>query len=536
MHPNLILLNAKIHTLDSSVGTASALAISGERVVAVGSDAEILALADSKAEKIDLKSRTVVPGLTDAHIHFEWYARLLKNVNAETPTLDGCLAQVATKAAATPKGGWIVGHGWNHNVWGGEFPTATDLDRAAPEHPVFLTAKSGHAGWTNSLALRLAGITAGTPDPPGGKIRRDKSGRPTGILLEEATSLVGRHIPEPTAEDVARDMKPAMENCWRAGLTGIHNFVMADETMRPFVAYQLLKERGELGLRVAMNIPVGLLDEAIALGLRTGFGDDWLRLGNVKIFADGALGPRTAAMIEPYEGEPDNKGMVVTDKEELYEHGSKAADHGLALAVHAIGDKANHDVLDVLESVPNPKSQIPNSKRLRHRIEHVQLLHAQDYQRLGKLGIIASMQPIHATSDMLMADKFWGKRSVGAYAWRTQLQAGAVLAFGSDAPVEPINPLYGVHAAVTRRRADGSPGPQGWYPEQRLTVEEAVRGFTWGAAYAAGMEDRLGTLAPGRLADLVVLDRDIFNCDPMGIREAEVVGTMVAGVWRFTAI
>lgn len=535
MHPNLILLNAKIHTLDSSVGTASALAIAGDRIIAVGGDNEIRALADSKSEAIDLKGRAVVPGLTDAHIHFEWYAFLLKNVNAETPTPSDCLAQVAAKAAATPKGGWIRGHGWNHNVWGGEFPAAADLDRVAPEHPVLLTAKSGHAGWVNSVALRLAGITAATPDPAGGKIQRNKSGQPTGILLEAAVGLVARHVPEPTPEDVARDMKPAMENAWRAGLTGIHNFVMADETMRPFVAYQLLKERSELGLRVVMNIPVGLLDEAIALGLRTGFGDDWLRLGNVKIFADGALGPHTAAMIEPYDGEPGNSGIVVTDKEELYEHGRKAAAHGLALTVHAIGDKANHDVLDVLESVQNPKPKTPNPSRLRHRIEHLQLLHPQDYQRLGKLGIIASMQPIHATSDMLMADKFWGKRSVGAYALRTQLEAGAVLAFGSDAPVEPLNPLYGIHAAVTRRRADGSPGPEGWYPEQRLTVAEAVRGFTWGAAYAAGLEDRLGTLAPGKLADLVVLDRDIFTCDPMEIREAEVLGTMVGGEWKYRA-
>jgi predicted amidohydrolase YtcJ len=537
MHPDIILTHGRIYTMDSAASTVEALAIAGEQIVAAGSSADVHALAGPGTAVLNLEGRAVIPGLTDAHIHFEWYARLLQNVDAESPSLGECLERVTRRASQLPPGAWIIGHGWNHNEWGGRFPTAADLDRAAPSHPVLLTAKSGHAGWANSLALKLAGITAATRDPAGGQVRRDDAGQPTGILLEEATGLISRHIPEPDAEESARLMKPAMENANRAGLTGIHDFVMAEETMRPFVAFQLLKERGELSLRVVKQIPVCWLDEAIGLGLRSGFGDEWLRLGGIKIFMDGALGPHTAAMIEPYEGEPENYGIMVTDKETLFEHGRKAAANGLSLTVHAIGDRANHDVLDVYAALPAALGEAAGpARRLRHRIEHVQLLHPQDYNRLGQLGVIASMQPIHATSDMPTADRYWGRRCAGAYALRTQLQAGAVLAFGSDSPVEPLNPLFGVHAAVTRRRPDGSPDPEGWYPEQRLTVAEAVRGFAWGPAYAAGLEQRLGTLEVGRLADLVVLDRDIFTCDPMEIRDAQVLGTMVGGAWRYRTI
>jgi predicted amidohydrolase YtcJ len=293
-----------------------------------------------------------------------------------------------------------------------------------------------------------------------------------------------------------------------------------------------LKERGQLGLRVVKQIQVRYLPDALGMGLRSGFGDDWLRVGNIKVFLDGALGPRTAAMIEPYDGEPGNTGIVVTDKEELYERAAQAAANGLAMTVHAIGDRANHDLLDVYAQL-RAEEQARRQTPLRHRCEHVQLLHPDDYARLGQLNVIASMQPIHATSDMRIADQYWGKRSVGAYAWRTQLDAGATLAFGSDCPVENFNPFWGLHAAVTRRRADGSPGPEGWYPEQRLDVETALRGFTLGAAYAGYAEDRQGSLAPGKLADLVVCDGDIFTIDLMGIRDIQARGTLVGAAWKF---
>ena len=341
---------------------------------------------------------------------------------------------------------------------------------------MYLIAKSGHAAWANSLALKMAGITSSTANPIGGEIVREANGEPTGIFFEDAMELVSQIIPEPTAQQVAEALRDALPLFQRVGLTGVHDF----DGARALQAWQILKENGELNFRVSKTIPVALLDHAIALGIRSGFGDDRLRINSVKSFADGALGPQTALMIDPYEGTTDNRGISTLDKEEMFENVRKASAAGLSSTIHAIGDKANHDVLDVYEASRKEEG----TPRLRHRIEHVQLLHPDDFNRLGQLGIIASMQPIHATSDMLIADKYWGKRSSGAYAWRTQLNANARLAFGSDSPVESFNPFLGIHAAVTRRRADGSPSPDGWYSEQRLTVTEAVHGFTMGAAYA----------------------------------------------------
>ena len=529
---DIAFVNGRIRTLDPKRPLVTALAVRGDRILATGSDDEVLARLPglAPADVVDLHGLPVLPGLTDAHLHFEWYALGLQNVDAETATLAQCLRRVAARAQTTPAGEWVTGQGWNQNAWDGAFPTAADLDRAAPAHPVMLRAKSGHAAWVNSLGLRLAGIGPGTANPAAGEIQRDAHGDPTGILFEDAIDLVALHLPEATADDVAGAMLPAQENAWRVGLTGIHDF----DGRRSFTALQLLKERGQLGLRVVKQIKVRYLADAIGVGLRSGFGDDWLRVGNVKVFMDGALGPRTASMIEPYDGEPDNYGIVVTDKEELYEQAARAAANGLAMTVHAIGDKANHDLLDVYATL-RAEERHGGQPPLRHRCEHVQLLHPDDYARLGELHVVASMQPIHATSDMLMADRYWGRRSAGAYAWRTQLDHGALLAFGSDCPVENFNPFWGIHAAVTRRRADGSPGPDGWYPEQRLDVETALRGFTMGAAYAGYTEGRQGSLEPGKLADLIVVDRDIFDVVPTSIRDTHVLGTLIGGVWKFRA-
>jgi len=538
----ILLYNAKIH----SPIQATAIAIRGDRIIALGADAAIRALADSQTEQIDCKGALILPGLTDAHLHFEWFSIGLTFVDVETNTVDEALKRVAERAKVTPKGQWVRGHGWNYSRWGDEFPTAAQLDSVAPDHPVHLTSKSMHSAWTNSLGLKLTGVTRDTPDPDGGKVGRDAQGNLTGILFETAMDYMTARsytafsdykqtgkIPDHTAEDVAKAMLSGQEVAWKVGLTGVHDF----DGVRCFTAYQLLRERGQLGLRVNKNIPVAYLDQALALGLRSGFGDHWLRLGNVKVFMDGALGPRTATMIEPYDGEADNYGIAVTDKETLYEYGRKAMKGGLAMTVHAIGDKANHDLLDVYEQLRADESQLPITNcHLRHRAEHLQVLHPNDIPRVGKLKIIGSMQPIHATSDMNMVDKYWGKRGVYSYAWRDHLNNGAVLAFGSDSPVEPINPLWGIHTAVTRRRADGSPSEDGWYPQQKLTVSEAIEGYTKGAAYAAKMEDHLGTIESGKLADLTIVDRDLFTCDPMAIREAKVLGTMVGGVFRHRAL
>lgn len=522
----LILKNARIYTLNDEQPVARALLIQGDRIRAVGDEVDWNPPMDTTV--IDLEGHTVLPGLTDAHLHLEHYALSLQKVDCETPTKAKCLRRVAERARTLPPDAWVLGHGWNQNDWPEGFGTARELDAVTGDRPAYLTAKSLHAAWVNSAALRLAGIDRHTPDPPNGAISRDAHGEPTGILLEDAMRLVSERIPHPSTAQIAQAIDEAQDALFRLGVTGVHDF----DRRRCFLALQQLHREGRLRLRVVKNIPVELLDHAVALGLSHGFGDDRLRIGGVKAFADGALGPRTAAMLAPYEGEPDNRGMLMLDGEDVFEIGQRAAQAGLPLTVHAIGDRANHEVLEGYAQLRRYERE-QGLPTLRHRIEHVQVLHPNDVERLAALGVVASMQPIHATSDMLMADRHWGDRTRWAYAWRTQLDAGAVLAFGSDAPVESPNPFWGLHAAVTRRRADGSPGPDGWHPEQRLSLAEALRAYTLGAAYAAGLEDRLGRLAPGYLADLVVLDADPLHLPPDALRDLHPVATMVGGEWVF---
>ena len=522
-----LLHNARIHTQNPAQPTASALVIDRERILAVG-DFEKLSAEYPRAEKQDLGGRVLVPGLTDAHLHIKYYALALQKIDCEVDTKAECLRRVAERASNTKPGEWILGHGWNQNVWG-NWPHASELDAIAPHNPVYLTAKSLHAAWANTKALQLANITASTPDPHNGQIQRDAQGQATGILLETAMELVSRVIPESTLGEIADAIEKAQPILWKMGLTGIHDFDRRDS----FMALQQLHAQGRLKLRVLKNLPVELLNEIEAIGLRGGFGDDMLRIGNIKVFMDGALGPHTAAMFQPYLGEGENRGILNMDGEELFEHGRKAAQVGLGMTVHAIGDRANHEVLNAYEQLRayETENHIPH---LRHRIEHVQVIHPDDAPRLAQLNVVASMQPIHATSDMFMADQFWGPdRSRLAYALKAQLDFGAPLALGSDAPVESPNPFWGLYAAVTRRRADGSPSPEGWYPEQKLTMAEAFAGYTLGPAYAAYMEDRLGRLAPNYLADLIVLEKDPFTCNPTDLLTLESSATMLNGEWVY---
>ena len=519
-----LLYNARIYTLESSRPMASAIAIENGRVVAVGATDELFSEFD-RAEKQDMGGSTILPGLTDAHLHLQHYSLSLQKIDCETDTLEECLRRVKERVDTSQPSKWILGHGWNQNTWR-HWPSLTDLDKIAPNNPVYLTAKSLHAGWANSLALQLAGITPSSPDPVNGKLQRDAEGNLTGILLETAVVLVEKIIPEPSVETIAKAIEAAQPILWRMGLTGVHDF----DRRACFMALQQLHAQGRLKLRVIKSIPLDDLEHAVGVGLCTGFGDDWLRIGSVKAFMDGALGPRTAAMFQPYLNEPEDRGMLNMDSEELFDVGLKAVEAGLSMAVHAIGDRANHEVLDAFEQLHRiPRD--PGLPPLRHRIEHVQLLHPDDAGRLADLGIIASMQPIHATSDMHMADLYWGERAALAYAWQTQLQHGAHLVFGSDAPVESPNPFWGLHAAVTRQRADGSPGTEGWYPQQRLSLQEAIAGYTTGAAYAAGLEDRSGKLAPGYLADLIVLEDDPFETLPASLLDIKPSATMVGGEW-----
>jgi predicted amidohydrolase YtcJ len=530
---DLLLLNGNIHTLSPSLPRCEALAVQNGVIVAAGSQDELRHLSTRRT--VNLEGRTVMPGLTDGHIHWEWTSLNLRRVSLfDLPTREACLQEVAKLAARLPEGSWIVGFGWAQGPWtdtGGAFPTAADLDRVVPRHPVFLASRSGHAGWCNSLALQQAGLTEASPDPPRGALQRDSSGRLTGILLEEAITLVRRVIPTPSIEEIADRMSEAQELAWQCGLTGLHDY----DHSSCFAALQVLHERGRLGLRVLKQINDPVIHHAHALGVRTGFGNDWLRLGSLKIFADGALGAETALMIEPYNGQPGNRGMVVCPKDRMRELVLEATRQGVASTIHAIGDQAVRDVLDVLGDARRVESElgIPRWTR-RHRIEHVQVIHPADVARLAALDVIGSFQPIHATSDYPVADRLWGDRCALAYNPRVQLDLGARVVFGSDSPVESFDPFAGIHAAVTRRRPDGSPGQEGWYPEARLSLTEAVMGYTTGAAWAAGAELQLGRLDVGFLADLIVLDRDPWELqDPMELLEVRVESTMVGGEWRW---
>ncbi|MCD6518731.1 MAG: amidohydrolase [Anaerolineae bacterium] len=518
----LVLYHGAIRTMDPSLPLAEAVWLKEGKIALVGSSAKVLAAASPEAERIDLQGRTVLPGFEDAHLHFGEYGLLLQRVDLRgASSLSAALERVRLALREHPKGEWLQGSGWDHNLWpGAKRPSRYDLDQVAPDVPIALRSKDGHSLWVNSLALQLAQISASTPDPPGGQILRDEAGEPTGILVERALGLIVRHIPKPSKALMERALRLALREAARLGVTSIHNC----EGPESFAAFQELAANGELTLRVWHMIPLEHLSSALALGLRTGFGNSLLRVGHVKIFADGALGSRTAEMLAPYEGSDSDRGVATLTTEEIYAAVRDAAQGGLACAIHAIGDAANRRVLDVYERVKKEGW----TGALRQRIEHVQLLAPEDLPRLAELGVIASMQPVHATQDMEMADRHWGRRARWSYAWRSLLDQGTTLAFGTDCPVESLDPLAGLYAAVTRQRRDGSP-PGGWYPEERLSLDEAIYAYTMGSAIASGEEREKGSISPGKWADLVVLSQDIYRGPPEVLLETRVEMTIFAG-------
>lgn len=537
MHPTMLLTNARIYTQDAERPTARAVALAGNRILAVGDD--LSHLAGPGTQTHDLGGRTLLPGFIDAHIHFVGWALQRRWVDLTgAPSAAQALAIVAQKAGQTAPGRWLRGGGWDANIWPEGMPTRQMLDQVAPLHPVALDSKDWHSVWANSLALARAGITAATPDPGDGVIERDpQTGEPTGILRENAVKLLDDVVAQPGLDESCAAALEGIHLAWANGLTGIHEASDTAE-MLAFRTYQALLRRGELGLRVNQAIPRVRRQAAIDLGLQSGFGSDWLRVGSVKFFADGALGSQTAWMLEPYRGRPDWRGVCTLDPEEFTEEALACSAAGLSVMIHAIGDRANREVLNALAVVRGAEPEWQAGQALparpwpplRHRVEHVQIIHADDAPRLARLGLIASMQPIHATSDMLNADRLWGEPRVrGAYAWRTLLDTGVTLAFGSDAPIEAPDVLAGIHAAVTRRRSDAAPGAAGWQPQERISVAEAVRAYTLGAAFASGEEGSKGSITPGKLADLVVLDRDIFTCPADEIRQTQVAATVLDG-------
>ena len=532
MNPKkLVLVNAKIYPLTAPQVHHSALAIQGTRILSIGSTEKIIREFGQDSQIEDLEGKVILPGLTDGHIHLQHYALNLQKINCETSTRQEFLHRVAEKAKTTPPGTWILGHGWNQNNWPEGYGNPRDLDRAAPNNPVFLTAKSLHAGWTNTLGMQLAEISSYTQVPQDGQLSRDHNGNPNGILFETAMDLIVKVIPTPTIDAVKEAILLAQPILWQFGLTGVHDF----DRRTCFSALQSIQRDGNLKLRIVKSIPLEDLPSAVSIGIQTGYGNDFLRIGSVKAFSDGALGPHTAAMLAPYEDDPENQGILMLDSEDIYEFGSQAVKNGLSIAVHAIGDRAIHEILNGFSQVRKfqDSMQSPSIKNLRHRIEHVQIIHLDDAARLAELGIIASMQPIHATSDMRMADRYWGSRAAYSYAWKLQLQHNTKLVFGSDAPVESPNPFWGIHAAVTRQDRDNYPGPKGWYPEQCIDVYQTLKAYTSGTAYAAGMENRLGLLSPGYLADLIVLETDPFTCLPEQLHTILPEATMVNGEWVF---
>jgi len=521
-----ILYNATIHA--PGFPGATALALAQEQIIAVGTDPEILDAFSLADEKINLDGCTLWPGLTDAHVHLRYLAESRAIVDCETATRAECLARIETAAKLLPPGAWIRGHGWNHNQWPEGLGTAELLDRVSHGHPAYLSAKSLHIGWANSQALALAGLSDASPDPEGGILQRDSEGHLTGILFEaEAVNLVLEVIPEFTQDALKNQIQSLIPEHWQVGLVGVHDF----DGMDCWLALQELHQEGNLKFRVRKGIPFDHLDEFIKAGLRSDFGDDFLQVGSVKLFSDGALGSQTAAMLSPFDG-TQNTGALLLDENDILEIGKKTGVNGLSLAIHAIGDRANRVVLNAYEKLRafEHEQGLPNYP---HRIEHVQIISPEDLPRLAQLGIVASVQPVHAPSDMLMADRFLGPRAALSYAYHSLKATGVEMVFGSDAPVEPVNPFHGLHAAVTRCRLDGSPDFEGWYPQERLSLADALDGFSSAPARISNRGTQLGRIVPGAKADMIILKDDPFTLDPHMIGSIQPLATMINAEWVY---
>jgi predicted amidohydrolase YtcJ len=527
--PEVLFENAAVRTGDPAGGPRpTAFVARGEWIAAVG-DRAAMRDAFPQARRVDLGGAVVFPAFTDSHIHLAAVGLAMRSVDLSgAGSLRDAVATVAAAARTAPPDGWLRGRGWDKNLWPeGRFPGRADLDPVTGGRPAVFRSKDGHAAWVNSAALARAGITAATPDPEGGVIVRDPAtGEPAGLLTERAMLPVVVPAEAASPATIEEAVGEAARALHRAGIGAVH----VVESGEVFAACQRLRARDALGVRVCMAIPEDALDAAIAVGLRTGFGDPWLRVGGVKIFSDGALGPQTASMLEPYEGQPENRGVVVRTREQLRDLAARASAHGIAVTVHAIGDRANRWVLDAIEAAQEETRR----HGLRHRIEHVQILDAGDLPRLARLGVTASMQPIHCTQDRDIVDRYWGERGRYAYAFRSLARCGTHLAFGSDAPVETFDVLTGIYAAVARKRLT-EPARPAWRAEEALTVAEAVHAYTEGAAYASGEERIKGRLAPGYAADFVGLSDDLLTVEAERIPEVRVRLLAVGGTVRYSA-
>jgi predicted amidohydrolase YtcJ len=528
---DLVVHNGKVWTGDPNYPEAQAVAVWAGRIMTYGPDAHVKALAGLNTKVIDLKGGRIVPGFHDSHVHFLEGGRSLSQVDLKDAPDE---AEFGRRLVAfdrnTPRGRWMLGGLWDHDrTFGGELPTAATIDKFVKDRPVFIQRYDGHMGVVNSAALKLAGITADTKDPPGGVIYRLADGKtPSGVLKDNAMALVARLIPEPGDDEILEAVQAALKAAAAAGITSVQDLdgSSAETRRKLFRVYQRLAREGRLTCRIDLRWPIALHKELSNTGAAADFGNDYVRIGGVKGFMDGSLGSSTAKMFEPFTSDAKNTGVFVTEPDLMRSYIRSADAAGLNVCVHAIGDRANAELLDLFADVA--KQNGPKDRRF--RIEHVQHLRPQDYPRFKELGVIASMQPYHAIDDGRWAEgRIGAKRCASSYAFRSLLDNGAKLAFGSDWPVAPLDVMAGIDAAVNRRTLDGK-HPAGWFPEQRITVTEAVEAYTRGSAFAALQEKDRGSIEVGKLADFVLLSRDIFALENRDkLADTKVLLTVVGG-------
>ncbi len=522
---DLIIHNAVIHTVNDKQPTAEAVAVRDSRLVVVGSNAEALALKGPGTRVVDAQGRTVLPGLQDAHGHFTNLGESLQMLKLRgTSSFDQIVEMVRARAATVRPGEWILGRSWDQNDWPDKaWPTHDMLTAAAPNNPVYLTRVDGHAALVNKAAMDAAGLSRETRDPDGGRLIRDARGTPSGVLIDRAQQLVGGKIPAVSDRQLEEQILLADAETRKLGLTMVHD---AGASPREVEAYKRLIDQGRLKTRLYVMLSGSLdtLKAEFAKGPTKDYAKRHLAVQAIKIVADGALGSRGAALLEPYADEPRNVGLLTTPPEEVHAKMLAAAQAGFQTCIHAIGDRANRQVLDVFEKV---NGEAPVARNLRQRIEHAQILDKADIPRFAQLHVIASMQATHATSDMPWVAVRLGpaRTAEGAYVWQKLIRSGAVVANGSDFPVEEPNPMPGLYAAITRQDAAGNP-PGGWMPDERLSRAEALKSFTWNAAHA---EQELGSIEPGKYADLVLVDHDIMTTAPADILKTTVLLTVVGG-------
>jgi predicted amidohydrolase YtcJ len=530
---DLVIIGGKVATVDDNFSIAEAVVVQNNRIIFVGTNDGTKKYISDKTKVIELNGELVLPGLVDSHGHLTGYGKSLEHIDlVGTNSFQEVLDLVNEKIRTVEPGEWIRGRGWDQNDWEiKEFPTHRALSKISPDNPVMLSRVDGHAILVNQKAMEIAGIDVETPNPDGGKVFKDTNGIPTGIFLDNAEALITDYLPKYSSEQLRRIIRNATYQCAKYGLTGMGDAGIPTSRIDD---YKYLIDNEEMSIRINAMLTDTVVSDMNGFLQKykvDSYGNDFLRVKSIKLYADGALGSRGAALLEPYSDDPENNGLLVTENSHMLEVCKSALESGFQVCTHAIGDKAIRTMLDIYE-----KALRENSKEdHRFRIEHSQIVNIADIQRYAELGIIPAMQPQHAVSDMPWTeDRIGSERVKGAYAFRSFLDEGVIIPCGSDFPVEVPNPLIGIHNAVTRQDENGYP-KGGWLPEQKMTIEEAIKGYTIWAAYAAFQEDILGSIEVGKYADFTILDNDILTIDPMEILNTKPIYTIVGGEIKYQA-